>query len=85
MNKPLINKLAEQAKNSVTKDKHKVNEWIQNYNEQFVRLIVLECMRIINNNTVIELDEVHVSHNEACYENILTLEQRFGLDNDTST
>ena len=44
MNSLLIARLAERAKNSVQQDKHQVNAWIHEYNEQFARLIVERCI-----------------------------------------
>jgi len=44
MNSLLIARLAEQAKNNVAQDKHTVDAWIHEYNEQFARLIVERCI-----------------------------------------
>ena len=44
MNTLLIQRLANTAKNLVTKDKYTVDTWIHEYNEQFARLIVERCI-----------------------------------------
>ena len=44
MNTLLISRLAEQAKNNVEQDKHQVDAWIHEYNEQFAKLIVQRCI-----------------------------------------
>jgi hypothetical protein len=42
----LIQKLAEQAKNSIPKDSLGVTEWIAAYNQKFAELIVRECAEV---------------------------------------
>jgi hypothetical protein len=80
MNKPLINKLAEQAKNKVQQDKYQVNAWIHEYNEQFARLIVQRCISEIALMGVQQYENIDISW--SCRVVINNLKETFGINHE---
>lgn len=73
MNNELVNRLALQAKENVPKDTLNPDAWIEHYNQQLVKLVVLECVNIVDN-----LDEAYDAPSTAGK----MLKQFFGLKND---
>jgi hypothetical protein len=80
MNKPLINKLAEQAKNSVQQDKHQVDAWIHEYNEQFALLIVQRCISEVALMGVQQYENTDISW--SCRVIINNLKEIFGINHE---
>jgi len=80
MNQLLIAKLAEQAKNSVQQDKHQVDAWIHEYNEQFALLIVQRCISEIALMGLQQYENEDISW--SCRVIINNLKETFGVINE---
>ena len=70
----LIQKLSEQAKNSIPKDSLGVTEWIAAYNQKFAELIVRECLDQCYNRGM--NDELYAGQLKAA----AYIEQHFGVE-----